>query len=164
MLASGARVRRFKPDRSRWIFRASEKSPACLPSERKWKKLSHVPALLHVKEPSTSVNYECASKIPCIVPSFASRGLSCLYGAWRLWRWLRGNQWYKGTIGLQAAVPKKPHTRPFLHVNIPSFYLVLIGFNNSHNICKLGDILNYWYDTQNILFIKSLSSLGLSEI
>ena len=28
----------------------------------------------------------CASKIPCIVPSFGSRGLSCLCGAWRLWR------------------------------------------------------------------------------
>ena len=39
--------------------------------------------LRHVKEPSTSVNYECASKIPCIVSSFASRGLSCLFGAWR---------------------------------------------------------------------------------
>ena len=41
--------------------------------------LSHVPVLRHVKETSTSVNYESASKIPCIVPSFASRGLSCLW-------------------------------------------------------------------------------------
>jgi hypothetical protein len=28
-------------------------------------------AFRHVKEPSTPVNYECASKIPCIVPSSA---------------------------------------------------------------------------------------------
>ena len=27
---------------------------------------------------------------------------------------MRGNQWYKGTIGLQAAVPKNPHTRPLI--------------------------------------------------
>ena len=53
----------------------------------------------------------CARKIPCIVPSFASRGLSCLCGAWRLWRWMRGTHWGKGTIGLQAAVPKRSHTR-----------------------------------------------------
>jgi hypothetical protein len=86
MLASGTRVRGFKPGRSRWIFRASENSSACLPSEEKWKNLSHVPALRHVKEPSTSVNYECASKIPCIVLFFANRGVSCLCGAWRLWR------------------------------------------------------------------------------
>jgi len=112
MLASGTRVRGFKPGRSRRIFRASEKSSACLPSEGKWKNLSHVPALRHVKEPSASVNYECASKIPCIVPSFAGRGLSWLCGAWRLWWWMRGTQLGKGTIGLQAAVPKWPYTRP----------------------------------------------------
>ena len=87
MLSAGTRVRRFKPGRSRWIFRASE---------GKWKNLSHVPALRHIKEPSTSVNYECASKIPCIVPSFTSRGLSCLCGAWRLWRWMRGTHWGQG--------------------------------------------------------------------
>ena len=68
-------------------------------------------ALRHVKEPTTSVNYECASKIPCIVPPFASRGLWCICGAWRLWRWLMGTHWGKGTIGLQAAVPKRFHTR-----------------------------------------------------
>ena len=105
MLASGTRVRGFKP--GIW-----KKSSACLPSEGKWKNLSHVPALRHVKEPSTSVNYECVSKIPCIIPSFASRGLSCLCGAWRLWRWMWGTHWGKGTIGLQTAVPKKPHKRP----------------------------------------------------
>ena len=35
MLASGTRVRGFKPGRIRWIFRASEKFSACLPSEGK---------------------------------------------------------------------------------------------------------------------------------
>ena len=35
MLASGTRVCGFKPGRSRWIFRASEKSSACIPSEGK---------------------------------------------------------------------------------------------------------------------------------
>jgi hypothetical protein len=35
MLASGTRVRGFKPGRSRQIFRASEKSSACPPSEGK---------------------------------------------------------------------------------------------------------------------------------
>jgi hypothetical protein len=35
MLASGTRVRGLKPGRSRWIFQASEKSSACLPSEGK---------------------------------------------------------------------------------------------------------------------------------
>ena len=71
---------------------------------------SHVPALWHVKEPSTSLNYECASKIPCIVPSFASRRLSCLCGAWRLWRWMRGKHWgqgYNRPTGCSA--DKAPH-------------------------------------------------------
>jgi len=35
MLASGTRVHGFKPGRSHWIFRASEKSSASLPSEGK---------------------------------------------------------------------------------------------------------------------------------
>ena len=35
MLASRIRVRGFKPGRSRWIFRAPEKSSAYLPSEGK---------------------------------------------------------------------------------------------------------------------------------
>ena len=35
VLASGTRVRWFKPGQSRWIFRASEKSSASLPSEGK---------------------------------------------------------------------------------------------------------------------------------
>ena len=109
-MPSGTRVCGFKPGRIRWIFRPSEKSSAFLPSEGKWKNLSHVPALRHVKEPSTSVNYECASKIPCIVPSFTSRGLSCLCGAWRLWWWMRGTHWgqgYNRPTGCSAE--KAPH-------------------------------------------------------
>ena len=35
ILATGTRVRGFKPGRSRWIFRASGKSLVCLPSEGK---------------------------------------------------------------------------------------------------------------------------------
>ena len=35
ILATGTRVRGFKPRRSRWIFRASGKSSVCLPSEGK---------------------------------------------------------------------------------------------------------------------------------
>ena len=35
ILATGTRVRGFKPGRSRWIFRASGKSSVCLPSEGK---------------------------------------------------------------------------------------------------------------------------------
>jgi hypothetical protein len=35
MLASGSRVCRFDPDRSRWIFSDVKKSSACLPSEGK---------------------------------------------------------------------------------------------------------------------------------
>ena len=72
----------------------------------------HVPALRHLKEPSTPRELRRASKITCIFLSFASRSLSCLCGAWRLWRWMKGTYWGKGTIGLQSAVPKKPHTRP----------------------------------------------------
>ena len=35
ILATGTRVRGFKPGRSRWIFRVSGKSSVCLPSEGK---------------------------------------------------------------------------------------------------------------------------------
>ena len=35
ILATGTRVHGFKPERSRWIFRASGKSSVCLPSEGK---------------------------------------------------------------------------------------------------------------------------------
>jgi hypothetical protein len=49
MLTSSTQVRGFKPGRSRRIFRAT-KSSACLPSEGKYSRLSHVAALRHVKE------------------------------------------------------------------------------------------------------------------
>jgi len=92
------------------FFGHLKKSSACLPSEGKWKNLSHVPALRHVKEPSTFVNYECASKIPCIVPSFASRGISCLCGAWRLWWSLRGTHWGQGyNRPTGCSIEKAPH-------------------------------------------------------
>jgi len=136
MLASGTWVHGFKPSRSLWIFRASEKSSACLPSEG---NLSHVPDLLHVKEPSTSVNYECGSKIPCIVPSFASRGLACLCGVWRLWRWMRARG--KGAIGLQAAVPKGP-TRDF-------FFTDHIGSSIiAHQRCSVSVL--FWFPCEQI--------------
>ena len=71
MLASGTRVRGLKPGQSRWIFRASEK---------KVKESVPCPsfAACNLRE------LRCTSKIPCIVPSLASRGISCLCGAWRL--------------------------------------------------------------------------------
>jgi hypothetical protein len=50
MLASGTQVRGLKPGRSRRIFRA-KKSSACLPSEGKLSRLSHVAALRRIKEP-----------------------------------------------------------------------------------------------------------------
>ena len=84
-----------------------------------WKILRMTSFGGEVKEsvPVTAVNYECASKIPCIVPSFASRGLSCLCGAWCLWRWMRGTHWgqgYNRPTGRSAE--KSPHeTFNFLH-------------------------------------------------
>ena len=161
MLASGTRVRGFKPGRRRWIFRASEKSSACLPSKGKWKNLSHVPALRHVKEPSTSVNYECASEIHCIVPSFASRGLLCLCGAWRLWRWMRGTHWgqgYNRPTGCSAE--KAPHatfnfnifqlirtkTEKFLtsrHVILRQVSLIVPDSRFGTAWCKVSGVLVY---------------------
>jgi hypothetical protein len=58
ILATGTRVRGFKPSRNRWIFRASEKSSVCLPSEGKSNNMSHVPALRHVKNPSVSCSLQ----------------------------------------------------------------------------------------------------------
>jgi hypothetical protein len=52
VLASGTRVRGFEPGRRRWIFPCSEKSTARLPTEGKLNKLSHVPTLGPVKDPS----------------------------------------------------------------------------------------------------------------
>jgi hypothetical protein len=62
MLASGYRVRGFKPGRSRRIF-LMYKFSACLPSEGKSNNLSHVPTLGHVKEPSSWGLLRAAGKI-----------------------------------------------------------------------------------------------------
>ena len=125
VLASGTRVR------------ASDKSSTFLPLEGKWKNLTNVPALQHVQEPSNSVNYECASKIPCIIPSFASRGLSCLRGAWRLWRWMRGTHWgqgYNRPIGC-SAVKTPQATFNFLTFLVTAYFsLKTIGPITCHAI------------------------------
>jgi hypothetical protein len=74
MLASGSRVRGFKPGRSRWIF-LCQKSSACLPSAGKLNNLSHVPTLRHVKETNNCSKLRIASKIPWLkVPSFLVEG------------------------------------------------------------------------------------------
>jgi hypothetical protein len=74
MLASGTRVRGFKPGRSRWDFSGHLKNSPHAFLRRGSERICPMSQLCaHVKEPSTSVNYECAGKIPCIVPSFASR-------------------------------------------------------------------------------------------
>jgi hypothetical protein len=49
VLATGPKVRRFKPGRGRWIFRVI-KSVARLPSEGKKSRRPHVVDLWHVKE------------------------------------------------------------------------------------------------------------------
>jgi hypothetical protein len=59
MLAFGTQDRGFAPGQSRRIFRA-KKSSACLPSEGKQNRLSHVADLRHVKEP---YNLELKSQI-----------------------------------------------------------------------------------------------------
>jgi hypothetical protein len=50
MLSSGTEDRGFDPERSRRIFRAKT-STACLPSEKKQSRLSHVADLRRVKDP-----------------------------------------------------------------------------------------------------------------
>jgi len=103
MLASGTRVRGFKPGRSRWIFRASEKSSACIPSVP-------CPSFAACKRTYYLRELRCASKIPCIVPSFTSRGLSCLCGAWHLWRRMRGTHWGQGyNRPTGCSTEKAPH-------------------------------------------------------
>jgi hypothetical protein len=62
MLASSTQDRGFAPDRSRRIF-SVEKILGTPSFGGEVKHLSHVPALGHVKEPSSFVNYESASKI-----------------------------------------------------------------------------------------------------
>jgi hypothetical protein len=69
ILASGSRVRGFKPGRSRWIFFLCTKSSACLPPEGKLNNLSHVPTLRHVKEPNDCGKLRIVSKIPLIKSS-----------------------------------------------------------------------------------------------
>jgi hypothetical protein len=80
MLASGSRVRGFKPGRSRRIF-LMEKSSAYLPSEGKSNNLSHVPTLGHVKEPSSCSSLRAEGKIRMysFLPSLieASRAAWC---------------------------------------------------------------------------------------
>jgi len=49
VLAFSTQVRGFKPGLSRWIIRA-KKSSACLPSEGKYSRRSHVVDLRHVKD------------------------------------------------------------------------------------------------------------------
>jgi hypothetical protein len=51
VLASGPKVRGFKPGRGRWIFKGDKKSVARLPSEGKLSRRSHIVDLWHVKEP-----------------------------------------------------------------------------------------------------------------
>jgi hypothetical protein len=70
MMASGTQDRGFAPDRSRRIFSVpkilsfSVEKILSLPSfGGEVNNLSHVPALGRVKEPSSFVNYEFASKI-----------------------------------------------------------------------------------------------------
>jgi hypothetical protein len=62
MLASGTRVRRFYPGRSRWIFSSVVKMLSMPSFGGEVKYVSHVPALWHVKEPSNFVNYGLLAK------------------------------------------------------------------------------------------------------
>jgi hypothetical protein len=92
MLASGTRIRGFKPGRSRCIWKILR-----MPSfGGDVKESDPCPSFVACKRTQYLRELRCASKIPCIVPSFASRGLSCLCGAWRHWRWMRGTHWGQG--------------------------------------------------------------------
>jgi len=110
-----------------------------MPSEGKWKNLSHVPALWHVKEPSTSVNYEYASKIPCIVPSFATRGFSCLCGVWRLWRWMRGTHWGQGYSRPTGCSAERPHMQP-----LTLTFNLMVSFSGQLETCIKCQKLKTW--------------------
>jgi hypothetical protein len=75
MLASGSRVRGFKPGQNLGIS-LMEKSSAYLPSEGKSNNLPHVPNLGHVKDPSFCIlNYGLLAKFVEVL-SLANRGLS----------------------------------------------------------------------------------------
>jgi len=43
---------------------------------------------------------------------------------------MRGTHWGKGTIGLQAAVPKRPHTRPLTFFNF-KYNITNVKFNKT---------------------------------
>jgi hypothetical protein len=111
MLASGSRVRGFKPGlpKSLDLF-CVKKSSACLPPEGKLSNMSHVPTLWHVKEPSNCSKLRFASKIPStkFPPSLVedSRAAWCdgASGDECGNNYVRG----KGTIGFKTAVPKRP--------------------------------------------------------
>jgi hypothetical protein len=82
----------------------------------------HVPVLRHVKEPSTYVNYDVLAKFLVYFPPSLAE-VSRVYVV----RDASGDGWGehiegKGTIGLKAAVPKRPHTRPFYCWNIITFH------------------------------------------
>jgi hypothetical protein len=71
--------------------------------------MSHVPALRHVKDPSTFVNYGCAKQNSLVtVPAFAGRGLARPYGAWRLYEMNAGTCWGNSTIGQWPQCRKAP--------------------------------------------------------
>jgi len=75
VLASGTRIRGFKPGRSRRIFRA-KKSSARVPSEGNYSRRSHVVNLRNVKEPKSDVEVATFGKIlgnlsPIVLPSDA---------------------------------------------------------------------------------------------
>ena len=58
----------------------------------------------------------CASKIPCIVPPFASRGLSRLCGAWHLQWWMRGTDWGQGYDRPTGCSAEKAHTHDLYYI------------------------------------------------
>jgi hypothetical protein len=90
----------------------------------------------HVNEPSTSVNYDMLAKFPCIVPSFASRGLSCLCGSWRLWWWMRGTQGgqgYNRPTGCSAE--KAPHANFFISAFSSCSHLYFLSCVITLSVC-----------------------------
>jgi hypothetical protein len=66
MLASCSRVRRFEPERSRWIFSDVKKSSACLPSEgsKIIRPMSQLRGMSKI--PAFAVNYELLAKFSSV--------------------------------------------------------------------------------------------------
>jgi hypothetical protein len=92
MLTSSTRVRGFEPGRSRPIFQGRKKSSACLPSEGKQSRRSHVADLWHVKEPfiwcgTRQMTATFTGHFLPIVPPFSARSLSH--------RCRRGGSWWR---------------------------------------------------------------------